>query len=132
MRVGDAEREHVVADLRDHAGAGRLDVEELEERVAAAYAARTHGDLAKLTSDLPSLREIGRREARPERARAEAFGHARTWMKVSLLLVAIWAFSGFGYFWPMWPIGCWGVFVWMHVLDATRRPRRPAGPPLRA
>ena len=132
MRAADADRERVVADLREHAGAGRLDVEELEERVTAAYAARTHGDLAALLRDLPSLAHERRRESRGERARAEAFEHARVWMRISLLLIAIWAFTGFGYFWPIWPVGCWGVFVLFHLLEATRRPRRAAGSPLRA
>ena len=28
---------------------------------------------------------------------------------VSLMLVAIWALTGMGYFWPVWPIAGWGV-----------------------
>jgi hypothetical protein len=29
----------------------------------------------------------------------------------AVLLVAIWALTGMGYFWPVWPILGWGVFV---------------------
>jgi hypothetical protein len=36
-------------------GDGRLDPSELDERLSAAYAARTHGDLERLTDDLPDL-----------------------------------------------------------------------------
>ena len=54
-RASDAEREAVVARLRDAAGEGRLTVEELAERVAAAYAAGTREELEPLTADLPAV-----------------------------------------------------------------------------
>jgi hypothetical protein len=41
MRASDAERERTVAQLRDRALAGRLTVEELDDRCARAYAALT-------------------------------------------------------------------------------------------
>ena len=53
-RASDAEREAVVARLRDAAGEGRLTVEELAERVDAAYAAGTREELEPLTADLPA------------------------------------------------------------------------------
>ncbi len=54
MRVSDADRERVAEILRQAAGDGRLDPDELDERLGAAYGARTVGDLAPLTVDLPS------------------------------------------------------------------------------
>jgi hypothetical protein len=45
MRASDAERERAVARLRDAAAAGRLTIDELDERTAVAYAARTVGEL---------------------------------------------------------------------------------------
>ena len=45
LRASDAERESTVTQLREHGASGRLDVEELEQRIGAAYAARTHGEL---------------------------------------------------------------------------------------
>jgi hypothetical protein len=54
-RASDAEREAVVARLRHAAGEGRLTVEELAERVDAAYAARTQAELEPLTADLPAV-----------------------------------------------------------------------------
>jgi hypothetical protein len=56
-RASDAEREAVVARLRDAAGEGRLTVEELAERIDAAYAARTRAELEPLTADLPAPQE---------------------------------------------------------------------------
>jgi len=54
LRASDAERERTATLLRDHAGAGRLTPEELDERLDAAYAARTVGELEALTRDLPA------------------------------------------------------------------------------
>ena len=52
-RASDAEREAVVARLRNAAGEGRLTVDELDERIDAAYAAATRAELEPLTADLP-------------------------------------------------------------------------------
>jgi Domain of unknown function (DUF1707) len=54
MRVSDTERDHVASILRDAAGDGRLDLEELDERLTAVYAAKTYADLEPITHDLPS------------------------------------------------------------------------------
>jgi len=54
LRVGDADRQRVVADLQRHYVEGRLTSEELSERVDRALAARTEGDLAELLVDLPT------------------------------------------------------------------------------
>jgi hypothetical protein len=53
LRVSDADRHQVAELLRVAAGEGRLDIDELEERLESAYAAKTFGDLVPLTSDLP-------------------------------------------------------------------------------
>ncbi|MEV0440004.1 DUF1707 domain-containing protein [Streptomyces spectabilis] len=53
MRVSHRERDQAVEILRVAAGDGRLTGAELEERVEAALAARTVGDLRDLTADLP-------------------------------------------------------------------------------
>lgn len=53
LRVSDAEREHVVELLQRAVSQGRLDVPEFSDRLDAAMAARTRGDLEKLLSDLP-------------------------------------------------------------------------------
>ncbi|MFB7737904.1 DUF1707 domain-containing protein [Streptomyces sp. NPDC056112] len=53
LRASDADRERVVEHLRDALAEGRLDMTEFEERLEAAYRARTYGELAPLTRDLP-------------------------------------------------------------------------------
>jgi hypothetical protein len=59
MRVGDAEREAAAAELREHYASGRLTLDELNERVDQAFAAKTRGDLNALMTDLPSARPGG-------------------------------------------------------------------------
>ena len=53
LRVSDEERHQVAEILREAAGAGRLDLDELDQRLDAAYAAKTYADLVPLTHDLP-------------------------------------------------------------------------------
>lgn len=53
LRVSDADREQTAEVLRKAAGDGRITFDELDERLSAAYAARTYGDLAQVTADLP-------------------------------------------------------------------------------
>ena len=54
LRVSDAERDVTLRTLGDHAAVGRLTLDELEERSGQALAAKTRGELAALTSDLPA------------------------------------------------------------------------------
>ncbi|MFJ2575541.1 DUF1707 domain-containing protein [Kitasatospora aureofaciens] len=58
LRASDADRERVAELLRDAYAEGRLDVDEHAERIEAAYAAKTLGDLVPLTRDLPSHRPV--------------------------------------------------------------------------
>lgn len=53
VRLSDAERQEVVARLNAAVGEGRLTLEEVDERLAVAYQARTAAELVPLTSDLP-------------------------------------------------------------------------------
>jgi hypothetical protein len=53
IRIGEAERERVIDQLADHHAAGRLTLEEFEDRMASAWTARTGADLAVLVEDLP-------------------------------------------------------------------------------
>jgi Domain of unknown function (DUF1707) len=53
LRASHEDRDRVVEVLRTAAGDGRLTAEELDERLEAALTARTHGELAALTVDLP-------------------------------------------------------------------------------
>ena len=53
LRVSHADRDRVVEILREAAGDGRLDAQELDERVERALTARTFAELEPLTEDLP-------------------------------------------------------------------------------
>lgn len=53
MRISDQDRHKVSEILRDAAAEGRIDLDELEERLEAAYAAKVYADLVPLTLDLP-------------------------------------------------------------------------------
>jgi Domain of unknown function (DUF1707) len=55
LRASDADRERAVAALRHHAAAGRITLEELDERSERAYAAKTLRELAELHADLPTV-----------------------------------------------------------------------------
>ncbi len=54
LRVSDADRHRVADRLREAAGEGRLDLEELDERLEATYRAKTYADLRPITADLPA------------------------------------------------------------------------------
>jgi hypothetical protein len=41
--------------------------------------------------------------------------HAVVYCAVNTLLVVIWAASGAGYFWPIWPIAGWGIALALHA-----------------
>jgi hypothetical protein len=108
LRVADADREQLIEELREHAGAGRLTSDELEERVGRAYGASTRGHLDALRADLPvsstsaRLALLKRKTQLRRRLLQEAGGS----LGVSALSVGIWLASGpSGNFWPGWVIG---------------------------
>jgi hypothetical protein len=105
LRASDAEREQVSRQLSEHAAAGRLTPEELAERLDAAYAARTHGDLARLLEDLPGPSVPSASKQQRELARARVAHRAGAAAITCLLCVGIWAAAGAsGSFWPIWVI----------------------------
>jgi hypothetical protein len=151
LRAADADRAAVATVLGQHMSAGRLTVEEYDERLARAYAAKTYGELDELTADLPptdsvltdSLRTdvAARPERRPD---ATVPGHIaphggwqhdpqswRSWLVTSAIVLTIWAATSlasweFLYFWPIWVIGPWGAFLLVDKLrsgdaDGDRR-----------
>jgi hypothetical protein len=59
IRASDQDREVVVIALRDAYTAGRLTLEEFDERVSAAYTSKTWGELRTLTEDLPAQPVLG-------------------------------------------------------------------------
>ncbi len=53
VRIGDAEREAAMTQLREHFVAGRLTFDELTERIGAALTAKTQRQIGVLMADLP-------------------------------------------------------------------------------
>jgi DUF1707 SHOCT-like domain len=116
LRAGNEDREKVVAHLNAAFAEGRLDVAELDERIAAAYKAKTMGELVPLTADLPAqyvASPVRRPAAPPPAPRSDGPSEAVRWAPVTgmlgifLLNVLIWGIvsvtSGeFIYFWPAW------------------------------
>jgi hypothetical protein len=48
-----------------------------------------------------------------------AFGqHVVTYVVVNAFLIAIWAATGGGYFWPVWVLGFWGIGLVLHAWTA--------------
>jgi class 3 adenylate cyclase len=116
-----------VAELLRHGyGAGRLSAEDLSERVEAVYGARTVSELEALTADLPSARGPAARRRRG--ALDTGFRiHLTVYIVVNVMLIGIWAASGGGYFWPVWPILGWGIGLGCHA--APLFARRAIPPP---
>ena len=78
VRVGNAERDAAATRLGTHLTDGRLEWDEYDQRLQAAYAAKTRGDLAKLFLDLPEeeVRQAGRRRSAPRPDRPPALAIA--------------------------------------------------------
>jgi len=55
VRIGDADREAVAAQLRDHYADGRLTLDELNERLDQTFAAKIKADLDVVLRDLPHV-----------------------------------------------------------------------------
>jgi hypothetical protein len=117
LRASDADRERTVEQLRRHHADGRLDLEEFNERMDRAYAAKTLAELDELMTDLPrDATPASARAARPPaerqaRRRQTFYRSLATYLAVSAMMVGIWLFSGRGYFWPIWVILGWGVGI---------------------
>ena len=58
LRASYEDRDKVAEQLRVAAGDGRLTADELDQRLEAALTARTYGELAALTADLPGVARV--------------------------------------------------------------------------
>jgi hypothetical protein len=125
LRAADTDRNRVVEELREHTAAGRLTMDEFEERMQVAMSARTFGDLAKLTTDLPALAAPAAQDGPvdlaafiPPRAARGWPRPLRVWASISVFLIGIWLLTsiagdhhnGDG-FWPIFPIGVGALIV---------------------
>jgi hypothetical protein len=125
-RAGDADRERVASILRDAHVEGRLDADELDARLDATYRAKTFGELAGITADLPAprarSRPPGSEPAVPSSSLPARGGDSgmraawATWATAVSINVVIWMIVSITsaelvYFWPMWVAGPWGAVL---------------------
>ena len=109
LRVSDAEREQTTDRLRAAAGEGRLEADELDERLTRAFGALTQSELAVLTADLPAPAQPTAALAplSPER---HPLGSRLLQLAVpNVICIAVWAASGAGNFWPIWVLVGTGI-----------------------
>ena len=109
LRASDADRDAVADRLHRAAVEGRLEPDELEERLHRALRARTYGELRRLVADLPS--------SRPPRRGSAGLTVARVAFSILLALVAVAAVLTVLAVMAVW----W--LAWL-VLWLTLRPRR--------
>jgi hypothetical protein len=114
-RASDSERERCAAALRDHAAAGRLEMDELEERVGRAYGARYRYELRLLLLDLPRGHRARAARAVDRLDRLMLKAHAWSYAIVNGSLVGLWEVTGRGDFWPALTIAPWGVVLAWHA-----------------
>lgn len=133
IRASDEDRQRVVDLLAEHHVAGRLDQDEFAERMEAAYAAKTLGDLGRLMRDLPRIDVPTRPQQcgpRPGAVRA-AFA---SWLSTAVLVLVIWlatsvASGHLTYFWPFWVLGPWGAVLLFRAVDGLVKGPGQNGPP---
>jgi hypothetical protein len=93
-----------VADtLREQHLAGRIDTDELQERIERCYAAKTYAELDALLADLPD-------EGRSARARPARWGAPRfALLPLTALLIAALTLSHGRALWLALPLAFWGI-----------------------
>jgi hypothetical protein len=123
MRAADGDRERVADQLRAAHAEGRIDLAEFDERVQQAWAARTYGELEKLTADLPgAAARPPRPAARPQEQHAPAHhgsgyrAGVAAWLSASVINLVIWAIVSLStmhlvYPWWIWVAGPWGALL---------------------
>jgi hypothetical protein len=150
LRASDADRDHVAELLREHAGTGRLTLDEFGDRLERCYAAQTYGDLDALVEDLPPPNPYGdlpvpvwadhlhpgAARHLPHPASGEGgHGALTAWASASVICWAVWlatVLSGGGAaaLWPVWVTVPWGgVLLAQELGHRSSGPQRPALPP---
>ncbi|MGH3755111.1 MAG: DUF1707 SHOCT-like domain-containing protein [Pseudonocardiaceae bacterium] len=133
MRAADTDREWVAEQLRAAHDEGRLDLTDYDERVQQAWAARTYGELAALTADLPQAQRPAAPAARHEVRQPHRRGRAAVaaWASASVINLLIWAIVSLAtlsliYPWWVWVAGPWGaVLLGRWIGERVRAPLPP-------
>jgi hypothetical protein len=125
LRASDSDREAVTARLHEAAVEGRLEPDELEERLHLALRARTYGELRRLVADLPAQPAAWDRRRRRGFAPLAFTIAVRVAFALAVVVVALVVIAATAMWWLAW------LVVWM-VLSGRRygaaRPRSKALP----
>jgi hypothetical protein len=123
LRIGDVERDQAVSLLGDHFAAGRLNREELDERIDQAMQAKFTTDLRPLFADLPGAAEPP--AGRPVvQFRAAPPAYALLFLLAPLLLIGILVTAiALGAPWVPWVI--FWLFMWSGFWGRHRFPHHP-------
>jgi Domain of unknown function (DUF1707) len=114
-RVGDAERTRTIELLKEAHADGYLGLDEVDERLSGALAARTRDELDRLVADLPP-EWLARQAPRPPAPPRRRLPPADSLVAVMLLLVVVAIVVGAvtrGFFFFPWPL-LWLWFVFGH------------------
>ncbi|MFG1920748.1 DUF1707 domain-containing protein [Cryptosporangium sp. NPDC048952] len=128
-RSSTVERERVVSILRAAAEAGLLTLDEADERMATCYASQYRDELAPLLADLPDqgrglIPPDPEEQTRERQAvRAALGGHFAFITFLGLLLTAVWAIAGGGFFWPVFPLAFLALTFFSHAKHRKRHAR---------
>jgi hypothetical protein len=129
-RVGDADRNHTAELLKEAHAAGYLTLEEVDQRLSAALAARTRGQLDRLVADLPPEWRAGQERARgpagPPARRDAVLPPEAAWLVPLLVVVAalvVLAVVTRGFYFFPWPL-LWIFLVFGRRGRAGWRPPR--------
>jgi len=128
LRASDADRDQVAERLRSAAGEGRIATDELDERLGAAFAARTYAELAAVVADLPgpgpgahpTRRRSGGITVSPLMGVAIALAIA-----IPVMIAMIFVLTGIVAGWMLWAVAGWWFFGHRH--HGHRRGRHAYG-----
>ena len=130
LRASDADRDAVAERLRAAAVEGRLDADELEQRVHVALRARTYGQLQQLLDDLPDAPRLWRDRpglsGRPTTTAVVLAVRGLGFLVVATVVIGLMVLAAA--WWTLW------IVVWFAMCGRHRhrhRHRRFAPPPRR-
>ncbi|MFD7457212.1 MULTISPECIES: DUF1707 SHOCT-like domain-containing protein [unclassified Streptomyces] len=114
VRVSDRDRDQVLGVLTKALAEGRLEQEEHAHRAAGALRARTAGDLAVLTADLPAPAPTRAEQDRKDLV--EWLAEWRYWLGGAVIMSGIWGVrcaqrGELTYYWPLAPLGVWAAVL---------------------
>lgn len=149
IRAADEDRERIAAALGVHYTAGRLTLEEFQDRLDRAYAAKTLGELDGLMTDLPGSDlspppgPAGGEAPLPQRrvpgtvqvSDGRRAAVRQFWLAVTVTVLAIWLISGTAsgpwFLWLAVPLAFIMLRWWIRGGQRRERDNGSPGPPRR-